>query len=452
MEMNMRARVCSMLIGVCIVTAIPQPVMAQNVIDDAVKVVDGLINVFGKKKKANQTKTNNQQKSTVVQQGSQKTVSSQEGIKKDCWVEAIYPGGGWLLPMDEEKGITQIRLYVNRYNIPATIPDHYKGWGEIELADINVDEEGLLGAPTQIGDVYYFGITTKSGSSRIGIKKLRDNPDDNPYLKIVEVSGAIAKWVKQGSKLFISQGNGRLYNPTVLAMNEKELDEILKRCNNDNYIDYNWWVKNRTNLYTSNSASAAKTSGKLNSEAYDEKDTIPEVHDEVSNQPLQRTATTAVSNSTALGELGIFELRGPVRKCVWKNSNETSTHEFDRKGLWILKNGQKPWAGQESVKRDRQGRIIKMGDSYDEEYVAFTYNTNGLVIKEIKKYMDGMFQTNYFYNSKGECTKTILEYDDMGETGKETTTYTIMLRDSRGNWIKRKTQKGAIETRTITYY
>ena len=261
--MDMRTKVYLIVLSIIISVLVPQTVVAQDVIDDAVRVVGGLINVIGKKKKANQTKTNNQQKSTVVQQGSQKTVSSQEGVKKDCWVEAIYPEGGWLLPLDEEKGITQIRLHVNRYNIPATMPDHYKGWGEIELSDIDFDEEGLLGAPTQIGDVYYFGITSKSGSSRIGIQKLRDKSDDDPYLKIVEVSGAIAKWVKQGSKLYISQGNGRLYNPTVHAMNEKELDEILKRCNNDNYIDYNWWVKNRNSSNVSNSASAAKTSGQL---------------------------------------------------------------------------------------------------------------------------------------------------------------------------------------------
>ena len=198
---------------------------------------------------------------TVVSQSIKAQV--QERVKKDKWVEAIYPEGGWLLPLDEEKGIIQIRLHVNRYNIPATMPDHYKGWGEIELSDIDFDENGLLGAPTQIGDVYYFGITSKSGSSRIGIQKLRDNPDDNPYLKIVEVSGAIAKWVKQGSKLFVSQGNGRLYNPTVLAMTENELDEILKRCNNDNYIDYNWWVKNRNSSNALSKPTVTKSSGQL---------------------------------------------------------------------------------------------------------------------------------------------------------------------------------------------
>lgn len=46
----------------------------------------------------------------------------------------------------------------------------------------------------------------------------------------------------------------------------------------------------------------------------------------------------------------------------------TKVYGFDRKGMWISENGMKPWAGQESVKRDRQGRIVKMGDSCDEEY------------------------------------------------------------------------------------
>ena len=264
--MDMKTKVYSMVLAMAIVAAVPQPVMAQNVIDDAVKVVDGFVNLFGKKK-SKKTKTNDQQKTTTVQQSGQQTASVQattpNGIKKDKWVEAIYPGGGWLLPLDEEKGVIQIRLHVNRYNVPATASDYFKGWGEIELSDIDFDENGQLGAPTQIGDVYYFGITSKSGSSRIGIKKLRDNPDDDPYLKIIEVSGAIAKWVKAGSKLFISQSNGRAYNPTVLAMTEKELDDILKRCNNDNYIDYNWWVKNRNSSNAMSKSTVTKASGQL---------------------------------------------------------------------------------------------------------------------------------------------------------------------------------------------
>lgn len=447
----MKIKIDSIFLMIVISLSVPQPVMAQAVVDDAVKVVGGFIDLLGRKKKSSKTKNNNQQKTSTVQQSGQQTASAhatpQEGIKKDKWVEAIYPGGGWLLPGSDD--VVQVRLNVNReYSITGNV----WGWGDIELMDEDVIDEGRLGPPTLKGNIYSFDITSKKGISRIGIQKLRDNPDESPYLKIAEVSGAIAKWVKQGSKLFISQGNGRLYNPTILAMTENELDDILKRCNDDNYIDYNWWVKNRKNSSVSSTANTGKPSGKLNSKVIDEVDTIPEIHDEVNNPPLQRTTTTAVNNLTTKGELGIFELRGPVKKCVSKNSNETSTHEFDKKGMWISENGMKPWAGQESVKRDRQGRIVKMGDSYDEEYESFAYNANGLITKRIKKYMDGIFQTNYYYNSKGECTKSVLEFEDMGDTGKDTTVYTILSRDSHGNWTKRKTQKGAIETRTITYY
>ena len=394
-----------------------------------------------------------------------------QGVKKDKWVEAVYPGGKWLLPLVEGK-VVQIRLTVNRYNIPASLPDHTPGWGDIELSDIDLNVEGQLGAPMLIGDVYYFDITSKKGSGRIGIKKFRDNPDDDPYLKIVEVSGAIVKWVKKDSKLIPYQGNGCMYNPTIYAMTEKELDNILKRCNNDNYIDYNWWVKNRNGSNSAIAVSSAgnhrgnttrspqgtvtlegllKASGLKSQKEEPVQGSKPQTS-VTQTTATQRTTTTASSSSAVQGELGLFELSGPVRTCVWKDRGETSTHGFDRKGMWISENGMKPWAGQESVKRDRQGRIVKMGDSYDEEYESFAYNANGLITKRIKKYMDGIFYTYYYYNNKGECTKSVHEFEDMGETGKDTIVYTILSRDSYGNWTKRKTQKGVVETRTITYY
>lgn len=403
------------------------------------------------------------------------TVASQsvmaQRVKKDKWVEAVYPGGEWLLPLVEGK-VVQIHLSVNRYNIPASLPNHTPGWGDIELSDIDLNVEGQLGAPMLMGDVYYFDITSKKGSGRIGIKKFRDNRNDDPYVKIIDVSGAITKWVKKDSKLRPYQGNGRMSNPTIYAMTEKELDNILKKYNNDNYIDYNWWMMNRNGFsYTTAVSSVGNNGG----------NTTPSPQGTVSlkglmkasgltpqqGQPAQssnpqpsisqttatqRTTTTASNSSAVQGELGLFELRGPVKTCVWKNSEGTATHGFDRKGMWISENGMKPWAGQESVKRDRQGRIVKMGDSYGEEYESFAYHANGLISKRIKKYMDGIFYTYYYYSSKGECTKSVHEFEDMGETGKDTIVYTILSRDSYGNWTKRKTQKGVVETRTITYY
>ena len=286
------------------------------------------------------------------------TVASQsvmaQGVKKDKWVEAVYPGGEWLLPLVEGK-VVQIHLSVNRYNIPASLPNHTPGWGDIELSDIDLNVEGQLGAPMLMGDVYYFDITSKKGSGRIGIKKFRDNPNDDPYVKIIDVSGAITKWVKKDSKLRPYQGNGRMYNPTIYAMTEKELDNILKRCNNDNYIDYNWWMMNRNGFSYTTAASSAgnnmgnatpspqgtvslkglmKASGLIPQQGQPAQSSNP--RPSISQTTAtQRTTSTASNSSAVQGELGLFELRGPVKTCVWKNSEGTATHGFDRKCMWI---------------------------------------------------------------------------------------------------------------------
>ncbi len=166
----------------------------------------------------------------------------------------------------------------------------------------------------------------------------------------------------------------------------------------------------------------------------------------------RRTETTAVTiNYTARGELGIFDLRGPVKTCVWKKAYETHTYAFDPNGMWISTDGEQPWNNYGSVKRDAQGRIILMGEEV-ESGESFTYNANGLVTKHTVIYMDGRDVTTYSYNSEGYCTKETFSYSGMDGTGKNSATWTILTRDEQGNWTKRKTQKGVIETRTITYF
>lgn len=159
-------------------------------------------------------------------------------------------------------------------------------------------------------------------------------------------------------------------------------------------------------------------------------------------------------NFTIHGELGIFELQGFVKECRWNNGNEIFTYGFDEKGMWISENGKKPWELQQVVERDEQGRIIKMGDSYDEQYETFAYNGDGLITKRVMKDIDGYkIQTEYFYNDERECTKNVYTYDDPLEgPGEYYNTYTILNRDSQGNWTKRKNQNGKTETREIIYY
>ena len=166
--------------------------------------------------------------------------------------------------------------------------------------------------------------------------------------------------------------------------------------------------------------------------------------------PAKRSNTTVI-NFTAVGELGIFALRGPVKECVWTTKDGTQKLGFDRQGMWVSKDGNKPWDNYGSVKRDSKGRIIQMGDG-EESGELFTYNSNGLMTKHVTVYMDGRDIATYTYNNKGECTKESFGYGDMYGSGKNVAVFTILSRDEQGNWTKRKTQNGNVETRTITYY
>lgn len=152
------------------------------------------------------------------------------------------------------------------------------------------------------------------------------------------------------------------------------------------------------------------------------------------------------------GELGIFDLRGPVKSCKWKNVyGETSVYTFDKEGFWQTKDGQSiKKMYHAGIKRDKNGRIIK-GDFefYDE---TFAYNDRGLLIETE---CDGTSRT-ITYDADGYVKKERYVVspemgDEEGEPETSTYNYTIVEKDEIGNWTKRKCSQGA-ETRTIEYY
>ena len=153
------------------------------------------------------------------------------------------------------------------------------------------------------------------------------------------------------------------------------------------------------------------------------------------------------------GELGIFELRGPVKSCVWKNQYSTRRLEFDQNGMWTKIDGRKPWADQPNVKRDSQGRMVKTDNG--DESTQYTYDDQGRITQCIVQYMDGCDNTKWTYDDNGDCVKNVNSYVGMdAEEGDDNrvSTYTILERDDHGNWTSRKDQNGNKETRTITYY
>ena len=154
-------------------------------------------------------------------------------------------------------------------------------------------------------------------------------------------------------------------------------------------------------------------------------------------------------NVKVKGELGMFQLQGPVRECQWEEDGSSRTLGFDHQGMWTSQDGTSPFGSNVKVQRDVSGRIIKIGDTSDEEYRTYKYNDEGQLTEMMEKYMDGASVLKYTYNNDGNCVKVISTY-----SGDDPVTiqYTIINTDDHNNWTKRKDQYGNVATRTITYY
>ena len=152
------------------------------------------------------------------------------------------------------------------------------------------------------------------------------------------------------------------------------------------------------------------------------------------------------------GELGIFDLRGPVKECKWRNVNGTTTCTFDENGFWLTQNGKKLkdlFLG--GVERDAQKRIK---DGWVDGYgsIHYKYNAQGLAT-DIDE--DG-FSRTLTYDNEGYVKKEVQAIapdmgDEEGEPEETILYFTILEKDEMDNWTKRKSNQGT-ETRTITYY
>lgn len=171
------------------------------------------------------------------------------------------------------------------------------------------------------------------------------------------------------------------------------------------------------------------------------------------NESVAVEPESAKPAETGRGELGIFDLRGPVKECRWKTENGTKTYTFDENGFWLTEDGKnlkQLYAG--GIERDKSGRITV--GAPDEFYnITYTYNAQGLVTET---FCDGITNT-YTYDEDGYVAKEHVDIapemgDDEGVSAKQyTLIYTILEKDEIGNWTKRKSGS-ATETRTIEYY
>lgn len=170
------------------------------------------------------------------------------------------------------------------------------------------------------------------------------------------------------------------------------------------------------------------------------------------NESVAVELESAKPAESGRGELGIFDLRGPVKECKWKADYGTRTYTFDENGFWLTKDGQNiKEMYQAGIDRDKNGRIIRGDFEFYEQ--TFTYNERGLVTETVE---DGVTHT-FTYNEDGYVMKEHVDVpaeigdDEGGSVRQFTLIYTILEKDEIGNWTKRKSSQGT-ETRTIVYF
>ena len=174
----------------------------------------------------------------------------------------------------------------------------------------------------------------------------------------------------------------------------------------------------------------------------------------------KRTATKGAAttqpaiNINFKGDLGQWALRGPVKSYAY----DFDTIYFNRDGFRVEKNGKLLSSNAEdktTLKRNGNGRILSIKDDNFDQFTQYQYNTNGLVTQYYWERYDRKLTKTYTYNSNGELTKMVWKETGGLQAGTMVRTYTILARDSYGNWTKRKAKdkyNTVTEECSITYY
>lgn len=172
-----------------------------------------------------------------------------------------------------------------------------------------------------------------------------------------------------------------------------------------------------------------------------------------SNRVAGNAATTSVLAENAVkGELGLFELQGPVKKCTVINDWGNVERTFDEQGFWLTHGGkQLSEIYSSGIERDEYGRIVtgKIDDEGNGE--DYTYSKFGKVLKYNYRFYDSLEEDVYSYDENGNLLKKHVELGGMDAEEPYDETYTDVVTDSHGNWISRKAN-GVVQKRQIEYY
>jgi len=169
------------------------------------------------------------------------------------------------------------------------------------------------------------------------------------------------------------------------------------------------------------------------------------------------TSVPSAAQAIARGELGIFDLRGPVKSCTWINEWGNTTRTFDAQGFWKTMDGKSLNAIFPSgIKRDAKGRIVKGLVDSEGNGEDYTYDAQGRVVKYFFHVYDDINSETTRYGADGYILQRRFEPGGMDAGEPYTETYRNVVVDKLGNWTERKVYSTdasiTVQKRTITYY
>ena len=177
---------------------------------------------------------------------------------------------------------------------------------------------------------------------------------------------------------------------------------------------------------------------------------------------LGLSATAELSAQFLSADLQADDLRGNVAKVEYEYEG-ISTYEVCIRAFYYDNNGRLYLDSYADPKITRTNNKITEIEVYGEETASYAYNGNH--ISKIKyDNAHALDESNLFYNQNGNLIrKETTTWGWNGDTGREDVyktiyQYTILERDSKGNWIKRSVKstnkwgtETHIQTRKITY-
>ena len=176
---------------------------------------------------------------------------------------------------------------------------------------------------------------------------------------------------------------------------------------------------------------------------------------------LGLSATAELSAQFLSADLQADDLRGNVAKVEYEGTSihgldSVTEFYYDNNG-YLYSFGNLPEYAKPTIIRNSNNKIQEIILCDGDEGVRFKYN--GDRIAEVERWSCVESSTaKTFYNQNGNLIREEAHWWSEGEEGTTIVQYTILERDSKGNWIKRSRKKTgggytytSIETRKITY-